>query len=249
MPERLPSARTARAVAAPSAVVVGGAGIVGAVVVGVPLLAILAAALLVWGLVVARRASPRRRRERIDAFTLSATWRKSINQAQSAQRRFKEAVAKADAGPLRERLGDIGARIDTGVLECWRVAQRGDAIERGLKMLNVETTKRALVDVERDLAKGPDERLEQTRTSLRAQLHSAQRMIDAVQDARNQLRLLDARLDEAVTRAVELSLRSSSTAELGGLGSDVDALVQDMEALRAALDDVDTTDSDGGGTA
>jgi len=89
---------------------------------------------------------------------------------------------------------------------------------------------------------------ERARESLRAQLHSAQRMIDAVQDARTQLRLLDARLDEAVTRAVELSLRSAGDADVSGLGSDVESLVSDMEALRAALEDVDRPDP-GGTTA
>jgi hypothetical protein len=74
-------------------------------------------------------------------------------------------------------------------------------------------------------------------------------MIDAVQDARTQLRLLDARLDEAVTRAVELSLRSAGDADVSGLGSDVESLVQDMEALRAALEDVDGPDEVGGTTA
>jgi hypothetical protein len=72
-------------------------------------------------------------------------------------------------------------------------------------------------------------------------------MIDAVSDARSQLRLLDARLDEAVTRAIELSLRSPADADLTGLGSDVESLVQDMEALRAALEDVDRPATGGSG--
>jgi len=54
--------------------------------------------------------------------------------------------------------------------------------------------------------------------------------------ARHRLQLLDARLDEAVARAVELSLNADVGA-LGGLGSDVDAVVGDMEALRQALEE------------
>ena len=147
---------------------------------------------------------------------------------------------KADAGPLKERLTEIGQRIDAGVRACWRVAQRGQAIEEGLRSLDVESTKRDLVDVERDLRASPDDaRLQQTRESLRAQLRSAQRMVDAVGDARTQLRLMDARLDEAVTQAVELSLRSAPEADVSGLGSDVESLVTDMETLRTALDEVD----------
>jgi hypothetical protein len=50
---------------------------------------------------------------------------------------------------------------------------------------------------------------------------------------------LDARLDEAVTRAIELSVRADSPDELRGLGDDVDTLVDDMESLRLGLDEVD----------
>jgi hypothetical protein len=61
-------------------------------------------------------------------------------------------------------------------------------------------------------------------------------------DTAEQLRLLDARLDEAVARAVELSL-SGDSGKLTGLDSDVDDLVAEMEALRQALEET------GGGTA
>ena len=53
--------------------------------------------------------------------------------------------------------------------------------------------------------------------------------------------LLDARLDEAVTRAIELSVRADNPDELSGLGDDIDALVGDMESLRQGLDEVDAT--------
>jgi len=53
-------------------------------------------------------------------------------------------------------------------------------------------------------------------------------------EARDRLRLLDARLDEAVARAVELSL---GTGDARALQGDVDQLVEEMEALRLALED------------
>ena len=239
LPQRLLNARTARAITAPQAVLLGGLGAAVAIVAGLPIAAAVGAGALAWGARVALGLPRGPRQDRIDPFTLGVPWRKSVHEALQAQRRFNDAVRKATAGPLQDRLKEIGGRIDTGVRECWRVAQRGEAIEDGLKTLDVEGTQRELIDVERDLRGTQDERLEQTRESLRAQLHSAQRMIDAVQDARNQLRLLDARLDEAVTRAVELSLRSAPDDDVSGLGSDVDSLVQDMEALRSALEDVD----------
>ena len=249
LPERYLNARTARAITAPSAIVLAGAGAAAAIVAGLPLAAVVGAGALAWAARVAFGLPRKARGDRIDPFVLSAPWRKSVHEALQAERRFDAAVKKADPGPLRDRLAEIGLRIDEGVRECWRVAQRGDAMEEGLKTLDVESTQRELIEIEREMRGEHDPRLERARESLRAQLHSTQRMIDAVQDARTQLRLLDARLDEAVTRAIELSLRSAGDADVSGLGSDVESLVQDMEALRAALEDVEGTDEVGGTTA
>ena len=43
-----------------------------------------------------------------------------------------------------------------------------------------------------------------------------------IAETRDRLRLLDARLDEAVTRAIELSVRAQRTEDLGGL-ADIDS--------------------------
>ena len=51
---------------------------------------------------------------------------------------------------------------------------------------------------------------------------------------RNRLRLLDARFDELVARAVEVSVGS---ADSGVLGNDVNDLVNELEGLRLAIDD------------
>ena len=59
-------------------------------------------------------------------------------------------------------------------------------------------------------------------------------------DTYDQLRLLDARIDELVTRTVELSVSQASTDDLGGLGglgAEVDSIVNDMEALRQAVEE------------
>ena len=51
---------------------------------------------------------------------------------------------------------------------------------------------------------------------------------------RDRLRLLDARFDELVARAVEVSVGSADSAVLG---NDVDDLVSELEGLRLAIDD------------
>ncbi|MDQ3974558.1 MAG: hypothetical protein M3276_09545, partial [Actinomycetota bacterium] len=77
--------------------------------------------------------------------------------------------------------------------------------------------------------------------ALAAQLESTERIAAVARDTRDRLRLLDARLDEAVARAVELSLRAGDPIELGGLGDDVDSLVGEMETLRQALEETGGT--------
>jgi hypothetical protein len=75
--------------------------------------------------------------------------------------------------------------------------------------------------------------------ALQAQLDSAARMDATITDARDRLRLLDARMDESVARAVELSVRAGGVDDLGGLGDDVEGIVGDMEALRQGLEEAD----------
>ena len=72
-----------------------------------------------------------------------------------------------------------------------------------------------------------------------AQLDTAKRMDLVVAEAGNKLMLLNARLGEAVARAIELSASKADVTATGGLRDDVDAMVGDMEALRLALDEAD----------
>jgi hypothetical protein len=67
-------------------------------------------------------------------------------------------------------------------------------------------------------------------------------------DAQDRVRLLNARLDEAVARAVELSIRAEDVGELGGLGTDVEHLVEEMESLRVSLEEAGGTAQAAGAT-
>jgi chromosome segregation ATPase len=142
-------------------------------------------------------------------------------------------VRSAHRGPMRERLTEIGGRLDDAVDECWRVARQGQALTDARSKL--DTT-----DAQRELASLDPSSPSQTETAeaLHAQIASAQRLETTINDARDRLRLLDARMDEAVARAIELSVEGGD-ADLQGLGSDVDGLVGDMEALRQGLEETD----------
>lgn len=238
--DRILTPRVARAMTSPSAILLAGAGASLAVLVGAPVLAPIAA-LVAWAGRVAVAVPRAEIGDRPDPFALSEPWRQYVREAMQAAARYDRAVAGARSGPLRERLAEIGRRVDEGVQECWRVACRGDALEDGLRTLDVEGTRRELASAQAEATGSPT--LDRAVESLRAQLAAADRMQAVARQARDQLRLLDARLDEAVTRAVELSLQTGTDADLSGLGSDVDALVLDMEALRSALEETS------GGTA
>lgn len=197
---------------------------------------VLLALLLIVAVVLLLRRVPKG--ERIDPFTLGEPWRIYVRDALHAQARFKEAVREVRPGPLRDRLEEIGGRIGEGVEECWRVAKQANAMQRAVGTIHVRDKEADLARLQLELERGGDDTVERIADSIRAQLASAARMEAAVWDARDRLRVLDARLAEAVTRASELSLRSPAEAELGLLGHDVDDLVGEMEALRSGLEEL-----------
>ncbi len=241
LPEHLKSRRTAEAIMSPSAILAGGAGASAAILAGTGLVPVLALGLLAYGALVALRL-PRGPRPvaGIDTKTLSESWRRFVDEALRARRRFDDVLRAASPGPIRDRLAEIGSRLDTGVQECWRIARRGDALEEGLATLDVQDVRSDLADLQ-STGPGADERdasaYLSTVEALESQIATAERIRTVASDARARLRLLDARLDEAVARAVELSLQAGDVSDLAGLGSDVDSLVGDMEALRQGLEE------------
>lgn len=177
---------------------------------------------------------PRSAGARIDPFTLGEPWRQFVRAALQVQARYDARVVRTPPGPLRERLIDIGLRIDRVVGECWLVAQRGDGLDDAIEALDVPALEHRL---EALAAGDADETTVRMRESLLARLDTAQRMRQVADDARDRLRILDARLGEAVARGVELSVQSDVGTEAVGLGEDVDDLVLELSALRSALEE------------
>jgi hypothetical protein len=199
------------------------------------------------------------RPERIDPFTVQEPWRRFVQDALHTRNRFDELVYGLPEGPLRDNLASISQRIHAAVEENYRVAQRGQMLAKARRTINVGRIDRQRAELAAAEAPaepadptaagpdaagaGPDASVpdtvnSQVAASLDAQRAAAERLDKVQQDAQARLRLLDARMDEALARAVELSAQSGSSADLGGLGADVDSLVTDMEALRQALEEV-----------
>jgi hypothetical protein len=232
----------ARAVTSPGAIVLAGAGAAVGIVAGLPIAAAAAIGAIAWAGRIAFAIPRNPSEEHIDPFTLQDPWRKFVRDALDARRQFEDALRQAQSGPLHDRLAEIADRIATGVNESWRIARAGQSLSDARAHIDSADVTRQLAELGLPPGTKPVEgsALAGTVEALEAQLGTAQRMDAVIVDTRDRLRLLDARLDEAVTRAIELSVRAQRAEDLGSLSQDVDSLVGEMESLRQALDETDT---------
>lgn len=231
----------ARAMTSSSGILLAGAGVAVGVVAALPVAAAVGLGAAAWAARVAVAIPRNATADRIDPFTLSDPWRRYVQEALQAQRRFDEAAKRAPSGPLRDRLHEIGSRLDVGIQECWRIARQAQALTEARQAVDVTGVTYELQQV-RSQAGGsltPGSALARTVDALESQLATAARMDQTLSDAESRLRLLDARLDESVTRAIELSVQATDTSDLAGLEGEVDSVVGDMEALRLALREAD----------
>jgi hypothetical protein len=239
LPEAWKTKKTADAVMAPSAILLAGAGAAAAILGGLPLLAIAGAGVLAYGARVLSMLPGLRRHSSVDPMTIADPWRSFVREALDAQRRYRKAVASANPGPMRDKLVEIGERVDDGVEECYRIAKRGDALVDAIDNLDAVSARKDLETAKAAARATPGDAQEGTVKALQAQVDSADRLISVARDAQDKVRLLDARLDEAVARAVELSIRADDVGQLGDVGGDIDGLVSEMESLRVGLEEAD----------
>ena len=242
MLERVPSEyRTpavARALTSPAAVLLGGIGMSAAILAGVPVLGAAVVGVACWAGRVALGIPRRPKAERIEPQSLPEPWRGFVRKALAARNRFDKAVDTTEPGPLRDRLAEMADRVSVGATECWKIARRAAALDAAVAELDARGIRAQLDQCESELRRDPDRsQLAATAEALRRQLASATRLADVVDDARDRLRRLDAELDEAVARALELSLGSGDAGALAPVGSTVDGVVGELESLRQALEE------------
>lgn len=186
------------------------------------------------------------RAARIDPFAVKEPWRRPVQDALSARNRFTAALEDVRPGPLLERLEDLAQRVGDGVEEVWRAANQGQKLAEARRRVPTTTTEARLAETEARLAALGDDvlqadardALERTGDALRAQLESARRLDRTIDDARARLRLQNARLDESVARAVELSVHAGGDEQLAGVAGEIELVVTDLEALRRGLEEL-----------
>jgi hypothetical protein len=227
----------ARAMTSPSGILLAAGGVSAGILLAAPIGVAVGLGALAWAGRVAFAIPRNATAERIDPFTLGDPWRRYVQDALQAEVQFRDAVKRAERGPLRDRLDEIAQRLEVGVRECWRIARHAQALTEARRSIDVD---RIVYDLQQI---GPQAKetwaagssMARTAEALESQLATAQRMDQTLAEAEAQLRLLDARLDESVTRAIELSVQAHDIEDLAGLQGEVDDVVTDMEALRLAL--------------
>lgn len=244
--DRFFSPPVARALTSPSGILSLGAGAAVGIVATAPLSLPLAVAGAAVGGAVglgARLALAMPRGTsgpRIDAFAVNEPWRHSVLDAIRAQGRFTGAVRSFREGPLKDAVSNVAGRLDEAVEECWRVAQQGQLVSDARRAINDREIRWELDQALQALGgREPNDTQAQRIRSLESQLETAARMDALIESTKDKLDLLNARLDESVTRAIELSV-SGGRSGVDSLGTDVDGIVDELAALRLAMEDVDS---------
>ncbi|WP_421119317.1 hypothetical protein ACE2AJ_18445 [Aquihabitans daechungensis] len=172
---------------------------------------------------------------KIDPFGVNEPWRHAVKDAIQARSRYTEAIKAFRDGPLRDALHETGDRIDEAVNECWKVAQQGQLLSTARKRIDDREIQWELQQAAGQIPAGASASPTQARTiaSLNAQMETARRMDALISSTYDELRLINARLDEAVTQAIELSVTNHG--DLSPVSSDVEDIVDSLTALRTAM--------------
>lgn len=153
-----------------------------------------------------------------------------VDRAVADAGRFRSLVAARPAGPVRDRLVAMSARVDAGAVAVHATAMRAAQLDAVATTLDPEAVIAAYKDVRR---RDADPELVELH---RSRFESVQRVLNARDAIDGQLELLEARLSASVARAAELALAPSG--DLDPVETDLGALTDELSALQAGLAEV-----------
>lgn len=171
----------------------------------------------------------------IDPFRVGEPWRRLVQGAVRAQSRYRQTLAATPPGPMHDRLAEIGTHLDEAVSACWRIAQRGYDLRHALDAMDIGRSREQLAAIP---AEATDPDLVQRAAALSSRVSAYDRIAATTEQTEQELRLLVARLDETSARGAELSLTAGTTG-VDALGVEVDGVVDELESLRLAFDELD----------
>jgi hypothetical protein len=163
---------------------------------------------------------------------LAEPWHGFVVDALDAEDRYGAAVRRLDRGPLRDRLDSVASEVTLAVEETWRVAAAGQDLTDARLQIDVGAI---LAELAGPPGPGTDAR--------RRQLEVAKRIDQRLAATQRRLTELDARLDEVVTRTLELGATQQVEA-VALIGSTVDGVVEELQALSTGLAELPAVPTD-----
>lgn len=165
----------------------------------------------------------------VDPAGVPARFAPAVADALAARRRFDAILDRLRPGPVQDRMVELRAKVDAGVLAVWETVLRAAEVERIAEGLDAEEVLTRVKAARRDPATPPA-----LMAALDAEFESVQRLLNVVDDVDAQLQLLDARLGAAVARAAEVAMVTASEPS-PLLDDELDAVVSELGALRDSL--------------
>jgi hypothetical protein len=195
---------------------------------------------LVGGIAQKAKGRPNRTPSRapIDAFTVQEPWRRYVQSAVSSRNKLEAAIDTRADGPTKDRLHDALRQVNDIVARIWEVAQEGHTLGKATRLTELPALERRMQAAEADLASTPPDRQaagEASLASLRSSVEAARRIGAERDRTADQLRELDAQLDEVVVRSIELSTSNVDPSAADELRASMDAMVVELEGLRQGL--------------
>ena len=232
--DRFFTAKTGRAILS-WRILLGAAGGAGAALLGVPIVASIAVGLGVYVVSVALAMPRSPKLPAIDPFTVSEPWRHFVKDAQRSRQQLLTTVRSTPSGPLRDRLQSIADRLDSGLVQGWQIAKRGDEIDAAVKRLDPVRLRSRRDTLAAQASTDPTAGVSEALASVESQLATADRLKQLSASTADRLRSSQAKLDELVARAAEVGVGSSDTEHFA---EDVDDLVLELEGLRQAMQEL-----------
>lgn len=206
---------------------------VGLGLLGLPIVAAVGLGIAVYAGSVALAMPRAPKMAAIDPFAVGEPWRHFVRDAQRARQQLEATVRDTPAGPLHDRLASIAERLDAGLQQSWQIARRGHEIDAAVRRLDPTRLQSRRSTLEAQPDRSPD--VDGALASVDGQLATADRLKQLSASTADRLRLTQARLDELVARAAEVSIGSTSTDDYAG---QVDELVVELESLRQAVQEL-----------
>lgn len=170
----------------------------------------------------------------IDAMAVPPAHRSVVDDALRARTQFHSLLTTTAPGPMQDRLHELSAKVDAGVQAVWEAVQQAVRLEQVVATLDpvrvAEDLKRAKRAEQSGQADGA------AVEALTARFASTQRLLNSLDELRQRIPVLEARLGTAVARAAEITLTSAASPTASGLDvldGELDQLVLELGALQA----------------